>query len=407
MLNNEFLEDVLHHLDRHQSNLTSVEWMKNLLHTLNLKFEEVSSILSPDEDIYRQFYFVLQFKYANLFKSAFCDFMLQILEEWCQNEDTEIRAENTKLKLKPVYLLRLNDVYGNVIVQALIMYIESHASKMLHNSYDTMYSRELKTWLEVTIFPLVYVLYSFDETESNEYVRNIENTNRTLLNYLYSAIARVRTNELFEIIAEYPDSIEAIRELRDMSHLSFSTSTSAFLNSFDQTFVGKQFRKTLCRRLLHPGASTSQILDMYVSMIRALRVLDSSDLLLNYVAAPVRVYLKNRRDTVQCIVSSLSLGKESDLHSELKRGGSLEYGQDEDYEDPMCAENWEPRKRNPELSETGHSGLDVLALLVSIYGSTDVFVSEYRNQLAEKLLVQSTQHLIDNEVMTLEHLKKR
>lgn len=68
---------------------------------------------------------------------------------------------------------------------------------------------------------------------------------------------------------------------------------------------------------------------------------------------------------------------------ELKRGESLAYGQDKDYEEPVCQENWEPRKRNPELSDDGFSGLDILALLVSIYGSTDVFVNEYRVQLAE------------------------
>ena len=86
----------------------------------------------------------------------------------------------------------------------------------------------------------------------------------------------------------------------------------------------------------------------------------------------------------------------------------MEYGHDRDFEEAVCIEHWTPRKRNPDLvHETGQSGLDVLALLVSIYGSTDVFVSEYRNQLAEKLLLQSTQYVIDNDVMTLEHLKKR
>lgn len=29
---------------------------------------------------------------------------------------------------------------------------------------------------------------------------------------------------------------------------------------------------------------------------------------------------------------------------------------------------WEPRKRDPDLTESGFRGLDVLALLVSIYG---------------------------------------
>ena len=53
---------------------------------------------------------------------------------------------------------------------------------------------------------------------------------------------------------------------------------------------------------------------MYVSMIRALRVLDSSDLLLNFIAAPVREYLIGRKDTVRCVVSALTKNRDSDLH---------------------------------------------------------------------------------------------
>ena len=55
---------------------------------------------------------------------------------------------------------------------------------------------------------------------------------------------------------------------------------------------------------------------MYVSMIRALRVLDPSDLVLNFIAAPVRTYLMERKDTVRSIVSSLTKNKDSDLHGE-------------------------------------------------------------------------------------------
>ena len=82
------------------------------------------------------------------------------------------------------------------------------------------------------------------------------------------------------------------------------------------------------------GASTTQIVGFYVSMIRALRLIDSSDLLLNFVAAPVRLYLRDRKDTVRCVVSALTeKGRSSELHGELRRGGSLEYGPDEDDED--------------------------------------------------------------------------
>jgi anaphase-promoting complex subunit 2 len=145
---------------------------------------------------------------------------------------------------------------------------------------------------------------------------------------------------------------------------------------------------------------------MYVSMIKALRIIDSSDLLLNFIAAPIRRYLVIRKDTVRCIVQSLIEGEGSDLHSELRRGGPLEYLPDSDDEDGGPGHAWEPRSRNSELAESGSHGLDILALLVSIYGSTDIFVSEYRSIMAEKIL-SNVDFKYDHEVAILELLKIR
>jgi anaphase-promoting complex subunit 2 len=48
----------------------------------------------------------------------------------------------------------------------------------------------------------------------------------------------------------------------------------------------------------------------------------------------------------------------------------------------------------------------VLALLVSIYGTTDLFVSEYRLLLSDKLLA-NVQYDTDQELATMELLKMR
>ena len=333
------------------TSMNSIEWITLLFNKLTCELQDNDSkgVVSDNKKIH-QIYFLIQYQYGEVFEMAFCDYILDIINDWCQihddNEDCDDRESETDLtekviaKMNPIYLLKLNELYNNTMIQALQMYIEYHAASMLHTSYEDSYHPETKSWLCKTIFPLIKLLYLKDINDvtialstitssfimnnesSHKYVCNIDKIENSLENYLYSAVARVRTNELFEIIADYPDSLPAIRELRDLTLLLSSSSIDGFENSsFEQTFLGKQFRGTLCRRLLHPGASTSQILDMYVSMIRALRILDSSDLLLNYVAAPVRQYLKKRKDTVQCIVSSLSLGKESELHMELKKGG--------------------------------------------------------------------------------------
>ena len=68
-------------------------------------------------------------------------------------------------------------------------------------------------------------------------------------------------------------------------------------------------------------------------MIRSLRLLDPSDLFLNFVTEPVRKYLLNRKDTIRKIITSLIDTNNSELHGELRKGGSLEYGANSDDEE--------------------------------------------------------------------------
>lgn len=78
---------------------------------------------------------------------------------------------------------------------------------------------------------------------------------------------------------------------------------------------------------------------------------------------------------------------------------------EEDISGNSC-EEWQPAKRHPDISYSQGRGYDIVALLVSIYVSTDLFVSEYRALLSEKLL-QLTEYDGDAEISTLELLKIR
>jgi len=70
--------------------------------------------------------------------------------------------------------------------------------------------------------------------------------------------------------------------------------------------VGKALRQSLEGRLLHPGATTSQILQVYMNAVKVLRVIDDStndNGLLDVVTGGVRAYLRGRTDTVRCIIT--------------------------------------------------------------------------------------------------------
>lgn len=202
---------------------------------------------------------------------------------------------------------------------------------------------------------------------------------------------QVRLEELFEMVADYPDSQPAVRDLQTLCQE-------------DQQFaqqLTQSLRQTLVRRLCHPGAETTQIMQVYIHTIHCLRVWGLSSAA---VTTPVRTYLREQRsDTVRCIITSLTTG---DLYEELRKPQALEHMiEDEDDEEEPPTLEWQPK---PSIFQpvAGNDSEDILALLVSIYGSKEVFVNEYRLMLADKLLHQ-LDYQTDSSVHTLELLKLR
>ncbi|CAN0338597.1 unnamed protein product, partial [Scytosiphon promiscuus] len=78
---------------------------------------------------------------------------------------------------------------------------------------------------------------------------------------------------------------------------------------------------------------------------------------------------------------------------------------DEDDAGPV-APNWEPASRDADPASGNRGGGDILSMLVSIYGSKELFVTEYRLMLADKL-VNNLAYDTDREVQNLELLKLR
>ncbi len=332
-------------------------------------------------------------------------------------DDTEFQQAEVKAKIALFHNVGWIYLYRDDFMQAVYGEIEKHLKDVCAGDFEESMLPELQEWLQETILPFAKMLHCCSRNAvSREKHLTVDDLTAVLedeedqgqatmalwpklANSLLRSFSMLRAAELFDIIRDFPDSMPAVKELRD-----------AVVGSNTLGEVGKVFRPILSRRLLHVGAATAQILDMYVSMIRVLRIIDSSDVLLNYAAAPVRAYLLTRNDTVRSVVQTLREESGSELKMELKKGGSLEYGPDEDDEDKGAGQNWQPRKKHLDLrvGEGGGpgKGLDILALLVSIYGSTDLFVRDYRAVLADKL-VANLEFRADKEVATLELLKIR
>lgn len=302
---------------------------------------------------------------------------------------TSVSADAEFLGCKEVDLIRFYGLAALFEREALDIF-KSALDAYVRDNFKGVYTKailsDVKKWVSTSFMNCVSACFDGD------FPIHLENC---LLSHSEYSLASLRATELFDIVTDFPESTPAVLELHAM------VATPGVLGN-----LGKCMKRSLHRRLLHSGAATSQILDFYVAMIRSFRVLDPSNILLNYCATPVRKYMVRRKDTIRCIVSALIEGSE-DLKKELRVGGSLEFGMDADDEGEVVDVMWTPARRALDFpGGIGSQEKDIVALLVSIYGTTDVFVNEYRSMLADRLL-SNINYSIDDEVATLELLKIR
>ncbi|KAK1379565.1 Anaphase-promoting complex subunit 2 [Heracleum sosnowskyi] len=196
--------------------------------------------------------------------------------------------------------------------------------------------------------------------------------------FAYETLQDLRIAKLFEIIVDYPDSSAAIEDLK---------------------------------QCLEYTGQHSKLVDSFISALRYR--------LLTAVGEPIREYLRGRKDTIKCIVTMLTDGTSGpgsvgdSLLEEINRdeenldGAGLDDEiSTDDKQAWIDAERWEPDpvEADPLKSSRSRRKIDILGMIVSIIGSKDQLVNEYRVMLAEKLL-NKTDYDIDSEIRTLELLK--
>ncbi|GBG30278.1 Anaphase-promoting complex subunit 2 [Hondaea fermentalgiana] len=226
--------------------------------------------------------------------------------------------------------------------------------------------------------------------------------------HVFETLCDLRMAEVFDIITEFPESSPALEDLKD-----------CLARTHQHRDLVLSLRQAFASRLLHPGANTAQILDVYIATIKALRLVDTSGVLLEAISEPIKSYLRKREDTVRCIVTSLTDDSNSELFEELGRETEIRpiaHDYDEsDNEDPdeenargADPEAWtpDPIEADPRKTSRSRRSNDILSMLVHIYGSKELFVNEYRLMLADKLL-SSLEFDAEREVRNLELLKLR
>ncbi|XP_061119242.1 anaphase-promoting complex subunit 2 isoform X2 [Conger conger] len=209
----------------------------------------------------------------------------------------------------------------------------------------------------------------------------------------------MRIEELFSIIRDFPDSTPAILDLRFC--LERTNQRQQLLTSLKSAFE---------TRLLHPGVLTSDIITVYISAIKALRELDPSMVILQVACQPIRKYLRTRDNTVRQIIGSLTGDVDGciDLANELSRADPVTLETQDSEDEGSDPEEWTPDPTDALTDKTGSKrrSSDIISLLVSIYGSKEIFIDEYRTVLADRLLHQLNYNTA-REIRNVELLKLR
>jgi len=232
----------------------------------------------------------------------------------------------------------------------------------------------------------------------NDDFMSVETWRPKLEYFLCKVYAELRILQLFEIIVEFPESLPAIEDLKECLE---KTETRKLLTS--------SLKEAFTNRLLQPAVNTSDILTQYISTIRALRALEPSGVILENVCQPLREYLRTRDDTIRCIITNLTdQDSGTDLSEELIASEPIPVDVVDHSDSESDGEDWMPEAvdANIDFSSKGQRMADIISMLVNIYGSKDLFVSEYRSLLADRIL-SSFSYDVSNERRYLELLKRR
>ncbi|KAL7046908.1 hypothetical protein ACKWTF_002737 [Chironomus riparius] len=298
----------------------------------------------------------------------------------------------------------LDRISGYTLTNLIQDEIYGHIQKTCRGIFDTQHLKNLEKWLDTIVLEWLTRIFNNGSAKldpSNLKIReSISYFQKKLKYLLYEKYAKTIIDQFFNIIIEFPDSQPAIDDLKlCMEKLDL------------RAHLVEVLKNSLETRLLHQGVETSDIITGYVATIKTMRHLEKSGILLQTVTEPVKEYLRKcRQDTVRCVVTSLIEETPSDLSEELARSEAIKAEENERNQDEM--NNWQDWTPDPvdaldsDKNSAQNRRSDIISMIVDIYGSKELFVNEYRNLLADRLLTQLDFNP-EKEIRNLELLKLR
>ncbi|OLL25396.1 Anaphase-promoting complex subunit 2 [Neolecta irregularis DAH-3] len=302
--------------------------------------------------------------------------------EWSEESITDDTFLESSRTLGKVGLGRL---FQGIVAEVIASSMKDYISENFANEWEASVLPQMTDWISQKVFTFVHQVCQNQDDNLREILEGL--AKRSLVD--------LRTSELFDIIKDFPYSESAIDDLKVPNNTPQRTQ---IVQTFQEAYAAQQALPNChsCRkRMLHPGAHTSDIISQYISTMKAFRILEPHG-----ASAFPDVYLicREREDTIRCIMTGL-VGEDSDLADELMQE-TAEVDID-DFDDM----NWIPDPVDAGPDYRKDNG-DVIAALVSIYENTEVFVKELQILLADRLLAL-VDYDMDREIRNIELLKLR
>lgn len=292
----------------------------------------------------------------------------------CSCKKTMEQFTQMNKQLRELNLLKI--IANDAISSTVHTHIEKYIEENCKNNLEVSWLERLESWVEEIVIEWLKVIYGDTDQTSAGAV----NSRDRLIHFIYETYGQIRIEQMFDIIIEYPESEAALKDLKYCIG-KCTGYREKVIDSLKESFE---------MRLLHPGVATNDILTAYIQAIRALRILDSSGVILELVCDSVKKYLISREDTVRCIITALT-DENSELIPELtKNTQPVDEGNQSD-DEYICEnwQNWEPDPLDAEKLTNSSRSLrtsDIVSILVNIYESKDMFCDEYQRLLAQKFL---------------------
>ncbi|XP_017045172.1 anaphase-promoting complex subunit 2 [Drosophila ficusphila] len=324
------------------------------------------------------------------------------VEQCCCQRLTEM-VNKTNMKMFEMNLI--DRLTGSALTALIKLKIKEHINDTCMGIFDRSHLKQLETWLSDVIMSWLTNIFtewkSKDSINGQEVPDSVKSFKVKLTYFMYETFAQSVIGQFFSIIIDYPDSIPAIDDLK------------ICMEKIDmRAYLTESLRNSLEARILHPGVNTMDILTGYVAAIKAIRHLDNTGVILEMVTAPIKDYLRKRNDTVRRVVTGLTEEGPTDLSEELAKGESIKEGKDSGTDEFSNWENWVPDPFGIDATIMQYNSsrkmrsADIISMVVDIYGSKELFMTEYRNLMADRLLAQLDFNS-EKEIRNLELLKIR